>query len=1095
MIHFSSETMTGLMIAAGLVLTCAAGVSKAAAAPEASAGLAETYAGKGLKPSYLRCEYLRDPLGIQETAPRLSWIVESGERGQKQTAYRVVVAGSDAALGQNRGDLWDSGKITGDDTTAIVYAGKPLASGQRCCWKVKVWDKDGKESEWSQPALWTMGLLGVADWKAEWIGFDKARNVEIPEANFDKAKWIWHAADATPNAPKGFRLFVSEFTLPEGIVIEKAELLAASDDKCKFVINTQLVATTTNWEQPARVDVASRLKAGSNSLRCEVENASASPAGLLAKITVIAKDGKTYTHVSDATWKSSNNPGANWHNRQLDTSAWPAVRIVGDYGIKPWGKLKAATLFLPPPAFLRTTFKAEKTVARATIYATGLGIFDLYLNGKRVSDDFFNPGWTEYTKRVRYRAYDVTGLIRNGDNALGAVLADGWYSGYVGYGHKRDHYGKLTRVLAQLQIEYSDGSKDIVATGPNWKAATGPIREADFLMGEVHDARLAMAGWDTPGFDDAKWEAVSSGSTELKPKVEANPMQPVRAIAEIKAKTITEPKPGVYVLDMGQNFAGVPRLKVKGEAGQAITLRFAERLNPDGTVYTTNLRSARATDTYICRGGEVETWQPRFTFHGFQYIEITGLKQKPESDTVVGIALSSDTPVAGEFVCSDAMLNQLHSNIVWTQRMNFIDIPTDCPQRDERLGWTGDAQVYIRTATLNCDVQAFFTKWLVDLCDDSQRADGQFPCVAPIKVAGPDGGPAWADAGVICPWTVYEVYGDRRILERHYDSMTKFIAFCKNRCKPGLLPPDKYHCFGDWLSIKADTPKEIIYMAYFAYSTKLTARAAEVLGKTEDAAKYNDLFNQIKAAFNKAYVAEDGRIKGDTQTCYVLALMNDLVDGEKAKLAAKYLVENIEARDNHLSTGFIGTKDLMLALAKIGRDDVAYRLIHNDTFPSWGFSIKHGATSIWERWNGWTPETGFGDPGMNSFAHYSFGAVYQWMVENIGGIRSAAPAYKQIVIAPQMGKKLTAAKVGYRSIRGLIESDWKLDGGKLLLNVTIPANTTAVVSIPAKAAADVTEGGQAFDKVEGVKFLRMEGGRAMLAVESGNYAFSATAEK
>jgi alpha-L-rhamnosidase len=308
------------------------------------------------------------------------------------------------------------------------------------------------------------------------------------------------------------------------------------------------------------------------------------------------------------------------------------------------------------------------------------------------------------------------------------------------------------------------------------------------------------------------------------------------------------------------------------------------------------------------------------------------------------------------------MLNQLHSNIYWTQRMNFIDIPTDCPQRDERLGWTGDAQVYVRTATLNTDVQAFFNKWLVDLCQDSQREDGQFPMVAPVKVAGPDGGPAWQEAGVICPWTIYEVYGDRRVLERNYAAMCRFVEFCRARSTPELLPPAKYHCFGDWLSINADTPKDIIYTAYFAYSAKLLARAADVLGKTNDAGKYRDLFNRIKAAFNKAYVAGDGRIKGDTQTCYVLALVVGLVDGEKAKLAAKYLVENIEARDGHLSTGFIGTKDLMLALAKIGRNDVAYRLIHNDTFPSWGFSIKHGATSIWERWNGWTPETGFGDP-------------------------------------------------------------------------------------------------------------------------------------
>jgi alpha-L-rhamnosidase len=545
----------------------------------------------------------------------------------------------------------------------------------------------------------------------------------------------------------------------------------------------------------------------------------------------------------------------------------------------------------------------------------------------------------------------------------------------------------------------------------------------------------------------------------------------------------------VFVLDLGQNFAGVPRLKVSGTPGQRIALRFAERLNPDGTIYTINLRSARATDIYICKGQGTETWQPRFTFHGFQYIEVSGLSSPPAADTVVGVALSSDTPVVGAFTCSDPMLNQLHNNIYWTQRANFIDIPTDCPQRDERMGWTGDAQVYVRTATLNTDVEAFFTKWLVDL-DDGQRADGQFPCVAPSVVAGDDGGPAWADAGVICPWPIYEVYGDRRVLERHFEAMKRFIEFCRQRSTPELLPPEKFHCFGDWLSIKADTPKDVIYTAYFAHCARLAGRAAAVLGRDSEAEAFEKLFQAIRDAFFRTYVSADGHIKGDTQTCYVLALAFDLVQGEQAKLAAKYLVEDIEKRGGHLSTGFIGTKHLMLVLSKIGRPDVAWRLLHNETFPSWGFSIKHGATSIWERWDGWTPENGFQDPGMNSFAHYSFGAVYQWMVENIGGIRSVAPSYKQILIAPELDDKVTSSAVAYRSIHGLIATDWKMKDGKLLFNISIPANTTAQVVLPAASADAVTESGHALDKASGVSFQRVEGQTVILSVGSGNYAFA-----
>ena len=714
-----------------------------------------------------------------------------------------------------------------------------------------------------------------------------------------------------------------------------------------------------------------------------------------------------------------------------------------------------------------------------------------HLNGRRVSEDFFTPGWTDYAKRADYRTYDVTKWVRPGENVLGAILADGWYAGYVGYQGARDSYGKLPRVRMQLQVDYADGTHSIIGTGPDWKASTGPVLEADFLKGETYDARRELTGWDEPGFNDQGWKPVVADS-EVYPLMQAHPGPPVRVIAEFRAKTTREPAPGVYVLNLGQNFAGIARLIVSGEPGQRITLRFAERLNPDGTIYTTNLRTANATDTYICRGSGVETWEPHFTYHGFQYVEITGLKHPPSGDTVVGLALSSDTPVAGRFDCSDPMLNQLHSNIYWTQRANFIDIPTDCPQRDERLGWTGDAQIYVRTATLNCDVEPFFTKWLVDLDDDGQRADGDLPMVAPVKVAGSDGGPAWADAGVICPWTIYFAYGDRRVLERHYKAMTRFIAFCQDRSKPSLLPPDKYHCFGDWLSINADTPKDVIYTAYFAYSTRLTAKAAEALGKTADAARYNALFNQIKAAFNRAYVTDDGRVAGDTQAGYVLALAMDLLDGERAKLAGQHLVDYIAGRGWHLSTGFIGTKDLMLVLSKIGRNDVAYGLIHNDTFPSWGFSIKQGATTTWERWDGWTPEKGFQDPGMNSFAHYSFGAVYQWMVENIGGIRSDGPSYRHIIISPQLDGQLTRAETRYDSIRGRIETAWEQKGGQFSLQVTIPANATATVYLPmglGTAENSITESGASLERAQGVKLIHMENDRAVIEVESGAYRF------
>lgn len=1048
--------------------------------------------GTGLHPSYLRCEYRVNPLGIGSTEPRLSWIVESGEHGQRQTAFRILVAGNEAALKDDKGDLWDSGKISSDDTTAVVYAGTPLQSGQPCFWKVKVWDANGKESPWSEPAMWSTGLLKASDWQAQWIGYDKPRQIELPDAEFEAGKWIWFDKDPHPNAPEGARVFVGTIKLPPVGEIASAELLVAGDDEFNVNLNGQRVGLSTPGPLKAwRFNALEFLKEGDNQIRAKVENSGGGQAGLILKFTAETKSGKTLTLVTDESWMATDKPSAEIENRD----AWSACRVLGNHGIPPWGRLKAVGNLTFPAEYLRKEFSVEKPVVRATLYTTALGWIDTHLNGSRVNNDYFNPGWTDYNKRIYYRTYDVTASIRTGTNTLGAVLSDGWYSGYIGWYRKREHYGNRPRAFVQLVLELADGSRQIVATGPDWKAGTGPITGADILKGETYDARKELAGWDRPGFDDSSWSPVDTGAN-VNPVVQAHPGPPVVAIREFRAKSISEPEPGVYVFDLGQNFAGVPRLTVRGRPGQKITIRHAERLAPDGGIYTVNLRSADATDVYICKGDGIETWSPRFTFHGYQYIEVTGLTGKPDADTVVGVALSSDTPVVGAFECSDPMLNQLHNNIWWTQRANFIEVPTDCPQRDERLGWTGDAQIYVRTATLNTDVQAFFTKWMVDL-QDAQRADGQFPKVAPVQPLlpqGDDGGPAWSDAGVVCPWTIYDVYGDTRELEQHYDSMCRFIGFCESRCTPDLLPPEKFHCFGDWVSIRANTPKDVIFMAYFAHSTKLVARSAEALGKTKDAAKYNELFERIRKSFNRAFVDGNGRIRGDTQAVYVLALAMDLVTGENAKLAEKYLVEDIEKHDCHLTTGFVGTKDLMLVLAKIGRNDIASRLIHNDTFPSWGFSIKCGATTIWERWDGWTPENGFEKSGMNSFAHYSFGAVYQWMVENIGGIRNDSPAYKQITIAPFIDEKLTFARTRYAGIRGEITSEWKKEGDRLLVNVTIPANTTATVSLPAKSANNVSESGQPLDKSTGVKFLRTDGGRSILAVESGSYAFEISPE-
>ena len=779
-------------------------------------------------------------------------------------------------------------------------------------------------------------------------------------------------------------------------------------------------------------------------------------------------------------------------------SAWsaPAFWTMGLLAPSDW-QAKWIEAGLPAPAdskapvkpvCLRKSFSAGKTVRRATLYVTALGLYEISLNGQRVGDHLLAPDWTDYRKRVRYQAYDVTDMLRPGEeNALGALLANGWYAGHIGNGGYQ-RWGKTPALLAQLELLHVDGTLERVVSDGAWTGHAAPITDSDFMKGENNDARLDTPGWDLPGFKADGWQAAKETSPATGP-LQAQVMEPVRMLQEIKALALTEPKPGQWTYDLGQNMVGVVRIKVTAPAGTRLTLRHAEMLNPDGTLYTRNLRGAPSVDTYVCKGGGAEeVWQPKFTFHGFRYAELTGLPGKPAMDAVTGIVIGSDTASAGTFACSDPRLNQLYSNIVWGRRGNHLSVPTDCPQRDERLGWMGDAQAFIRTAAYTADIAAFHTKWLADV-DDAQSPDGAFSDVSPNQRPS-HGVPAWADAGVICPWAIYQIYGDKRVLEQHLPAMTKWVEWCRTHSTGLLRDRDRGNDYGDWLSIGANTPKDVIGTAYFAHSTHLLAQAYAAVGKREEAAQYAQLFDDIKAAFNKAYVTGDGRIKGNTQCVYAMALRFDLLPQGQRALAAGYLADDIQAKGNHLSTGFVGASHLLPALTGAGKTDVAYGLMMQDSFPSWLFSVKHGATTIWERWDGWTPDKGFQDPGMNSFNHYAFGACGEWMFSTIAGIDADAPGFGHLLIHPRPGGGLTWAKASYDSIHGQVATHWRLQDGQCLLDVTVPANTSATVFVPAGAAAQVTEGGKPAERAEGVKFLRKEDGCAVFAVESGTYHFA-----
>jgi alpha-L-rhamnosidase len=1056
----------------------------------------------------LRCEYRVDPLGIDAVQPQLSWEMHDVRRGARQTAYQVLVAGTPEKLAANQGDLWDSGRVDSDQSTHIVYAGQPLRSRVRCHWKVRVWDAFDRPTPWSKPALWTIGLLKPEDVKAKWIGLDgpmthPTRADPADSVNFSGCSWVWAPASgaaapaksgkgtaARPKSkpPKETCCFRGTVTIPPGKTLRWANFLITADDSFELFINGTSVAFGHSWQDPKSVDVGKQLLSGKNCLAVEAANAPPTPAGLMGKLVVAFDTGDPIVCRIDASWKAAAKKAANWKSAECDDSAWPAAAVVAPVGANPWEAISASWRRPVPRGcpLLRKEFDLGGPVRRATLYASALGCYRMYLNGRPVGDDYFTPDWTDYHKRVYYNTYDVTDLVRpNARNAIGGVLGAGWYCGPVGWQRQGNVYGDKARLLVQLEIERADGTIQTVATDGTWRAAFGPWIEGELIAGETYDATKEIAGWDSAGLDDAAWRPAAVGDS-IAAKLQAFPGVTVRETDALRPVKISEPKPGVFVFDMGQNFAGFARLKVRGPAGTRVVLRFAEMLNPDGTIYTTNLRGARATDTYVLKGQGEEVWQPRFTFHGFRYVEATGYPGRPTEDAVTGVVVNSDIPLAGQFECSSPMVNRLYRNIVWTQRANFISIPTDCPQRDERLGWTGDAQAFVGAAAYNADVAAFFTKWLVDL-DDAQAPDGEFPNVAPRAVETKGGVAAWSDAGTICPSTVYQVYGDRRLLERHYAAMARWVEFCRAHSKD-LLRPAEGH--GDWLSINADTPKDVIATAYFAHSAKLTADAARRLGKQADARKYDGLFEQIKTAFNKAYVAPDGKIKGDTQTCYVLALAFDLLPPEQRAAAARRLANDIRAHATHLTTGFVGTSLLMPVLSATGNTPLAYRLLLNDTFPSWGFTIKHGATSIWERWDGWTPDKGFQTPGMNSFAHYAFGAVGQWLFQTVAGIDTEEPGYKRLLIRPQPAAGLTWVKAACRSIHGPIATHWKTENGTLMLSVSIPANTTATVCLPVADPSQVTEGGRPAAQSEGVRPLGASDGESRFNIGAGEYHFA-----
>ncbi|SEG85582.1 alpha-L-rhamnosidase [Thermomonospora echinospora] len=765
------------------------------------------------------------------------------------------------------------------------------------------------------------------------------------------------------------------------------------------------------------------------------------------------------------------------------------------------------TRHLLPCSHLRRSFDlGDLRPVRARVYASARGVYELRLNGRRVGDAELAPGWTEYHRRVLYQTYDVGDLLEAGENVLGVVLADGWWSGFVGFDSRRQalHYGDAPQVIVQVLLEFADGSQRWIRTDENWRERSGAIRYADLLMGEYVDARDDLPGWDAPGYDDTGWHAavVLDRATGV---LRAAPDQPVRVTEDLPARSVVRRPGGHHIVDLGQNMVGRVRLTIRGaERGQRIRLRHAEMLQ-DEELYLDNLRTAEATDFYVAAGDPVEVFEPRFTFHGFRYVEVTGYPGDLRAEDVVGRVLHSDTPWTGEFACSDETVTRLQSNIRWSQRGNFVSIPTDCPQRDERLGWLADAQVFLPTACRNADVRAFFARWMRDVVD-AQDADGAFPDVAPKLCVPREGAPAWGDGGVIIPWHLYRVYGDRRALERSYPAMAAWVDHI-HRHNPDLVW--RHHVgnhYGDWLQVDAQTPRDLLATAYFARSAQIVAQAAEVLGEHADTKRYGALHAAVRDTFVDAFVntgtgadgdaaGDEGRIVGGTQTGYLLALAFDLMPERLVPAAVRHLAADIEARDRHLTTGFVGVSLLCPVLAEHGHADLAYALLHQDTYPSWGHSIRHGATTIWERWDGWTGERGFQSPAMNSFNHYSLGSVGEWLYGGVAGIdqRPGSVAYRHLLLRPRIGGRLTWASARQETPLGAAACGWSLQPEaqpeELHIEVTVPPGAVATLHIPTADPAGVREGRAELPGRAEIEVIDRLPGELVVDLASGTYHF------
>jgi len=1050
----------------------------------AGSGVAASARAASAKPAVfdLRAENTADLLGTSVAKPRLSWRMTGPERGLVQTAYRIRAGSKRDEVAAGKAGLWDSGWVRSDSCLDIPFGGPVLRSQQRVWWAVEVHDNHGRVLS-SKPAWFEAGLTDPRDWRGQWLV------AEDPFAAADRAAgvdWVW-AGETLDDQPHAFRL---DFEAPPTLV--RAEVLVTAKDGLRAVwANGQAVP----WRQPLNPSwgvlrpVPMEVRPGKNSLCLLVTQdrwGFFQPTGgaVASLIRLYLADGTVQRIASGSNWKGATKPPAAWTEPDFEPTGWATARAVNE-------RAKSVPLPAEPALQLRTTFTPSRRVVGARLYATALGAYEASINGRPVGEARLAPEISVAEDHLFYQVYDVGDLIGDGPNSLCALVGDGFYASAFTWHNQRYSLGPPPRrLLMQLRLDYADGSHDWVLTGPGWRAAPSPILRSEIYDGEVYDARLKIPGWDLPGFDASGWALAQVGEA---PRGRLVPQTGPRLKSQMTrmAETITEPRPGTFVFDFGQNFAGHVRLKARGEAGRSVTMRFAEYLKPSGEVDQANLREALVRDVYTLRGdagGEV--YAPHFTYHGFRYVQVEGYPGRPTAADIVGVVVFSDCAPTGEMSLDNALLQKVWRNALWSQRSNFFGVPTDCPQRDERMGWMGDIQVFLDAAAFNMDVDAFVRRYLAEV-RAAQSPAGAYPIVTPApRWFGETVTAGWSEAGVILPWTLWNRYGDTAVIDENWSAMTRWMDYLSSR-NPDFIWRNGRGCdLGDWLSVDAvnpadeTTPRVLCATAYWGHCATIMAEMAAATGRADEAARYRDLFAHIKTAFVANLMRADGAAGNGSQTSQILALRFGLAPDEHRARSAQVLADDIKRRGMKLSTGFLGTPYLLDVLADAGHYDVVAGLLLQTGYPSWGYMPIKGATTMWERWNGDT-----GDLAMNSFNHYAYGAVCGFYYRRLAGIAPASPGFRRIKVDPLFLPQVGGVKASYRSSLGLIATEVSGDAGGLTrLALTVPPNAKAEVRLP--AGRDWREGGRALRGRADIGVLDSTGDRLILEVGAGEYRFS-----